>query len=133
MVDYRWRATKTIDFIQKFYLYLTMKDRLTYHLSNCLSWSFVLMRFYTLNWETKIWIRAISNIHAGRRFPIPALEFYALHHGSMYWITLKSGALVTTRNPSTHLHVAEVWCRPTADSRTALVTQLKLAFHFGFF
>ena len=42
---------------------------LTYYLRICLSCSFVLTRFCTLNWVTKILMRAISNVHAGRRFP----------------------------------------------------------------
>jgi len=64
---------KTIDFIQKFNLYIIMKEGLllTYHLSSCLSWSFILMRFCTLNWVAKILMRVISYIHAGRRFPTP--------------------------------------------------------------
>jgi len=31
------------------------------------------MRFCTRNWITKILMRTISNVHAGRRFPTPAL------------------------------------------------------------
>jgi len=46
---------------------------LTYYLSIRLSWSFVLTRFCNLNWVTKILMQAISNDHAGRRFPTPAI------------------------------------------------------------
>ena len=38
------------------------------------SWSFVLTRCCVLTWETKILMRAISNVHAGCRFPNPALN-----------------------------------------------------------
>jgi len=49
------------------------------YLSTCLSWGIVMMGSCALNWVTKILMRAISNVHAGRiwsagrRFPIPAL------------------------------------------------------------
>ena len=42
-----------------------------------LSWSFVLTWFSTLNWVTKILMRAISNVHASRRFSIPDLLNFA--------------------------------------------------------
>jgi len=47
---------------------------LTDYISTYLSWSFVLMRCCALTWVTKILMRAISNVHAGRRFPL--LVFY---------------------------------------------------------
>jgi len=43
-------------------------------LGTCLSWSFVLMQRYSLIQLTKILMRAISNVHVGRRFPTPALD-----------------------------------------------------------
>jgi len=49
-------------------------------LSTCLSRSFVLTRFPTLNWLKKILMQPISNVHAGRicpvgrRFPTHALD-----------------------------------------------------------
>ena len=42
-------------------------------LSTCLSWSFVSTWFCTLNWVTEMLMRAVSNVHAGRRFLTPAL------------------------------------------------------------
>jgi len=60
--------------ILRFYFYLIMRDGgflLHPNLSTCLSWSFVLTWFCTINWLTKILMRAISNVHAGRRFPTP--------------------------------------------------------------
>jgi len=42
-------------------------------LSTCLSWSFVLTQCWTLTRVTKILMRAIWNVHAGRRFPTPDL------------------------------------------------------------
>jgi len=38
-------------------------------LSPCLSWSFVLTQCWSLHRVTKILIRAISNVHAGRIWP----------------------------------------------------------------
>jgi len=63
----------TIVFNLKFYLYLTTRDRgFLWHtiltdrrfclLSTCWPWSFVLTRSCTLNWLTKILMRAISNV-----------------------------------------------------------------------
>ena len=78
-VHYLWRAAKSIYFILKFYLYQKEWLLMTYYLSTCLSRSFVLTRWCTLTWVTKIMLRAISNVHAGRigpaarRFPTPAL------------------------------------------------------------
>jgi len=46
---------------------------LTYYLSTCLSWSFVLTRCCTLNWVTKILMWAMLNVHTGCRFPTPGL------------------------------------------------------------
>ena len=67
--------------ILKFYLCLTMRDggfllRLT--VSTWLSWSFVLTWFCTLNRVTKMIMRAMSNIHGGRRFPTPLLTWYQM-------------------------------------------------------
>jgi len=42
---------------------------LNYYLSTCFSCSFVLTRCCTLTWITKILVRVISNIHAGRIYP----------------------------------------------------------------
>jgi len=73
----------TIDFNLKYYFYLNTRIRgLLWHaaLSICLSRSFVLTRFCTLNWVMKIPMRALSNVHAGhiwptgRRFPILDLK-----------------------------------------------------------
>ena len=44
----------------------------------CLSWSFVLTRCCTLTWVTKILMTAISNVHASRRFPTPALQHVSI-------------------------------------------------------
>jgi len=68
MVDYRWRAAKTIDLTQKLNIYLAegLGILLTYHLSICFARSFVLKRFCTPNWVTKFLMGAISNVHAGR-------------------------------------------------------------------
>ena len=41
-----------------------------YYLSACLSWSFVLTRSYTQTLVTKILMRAISNVHTGRIWPV---------------------------------------------------------------
>jgi len=41
-------------------------------------WASFLTRFYTLNRLTKILMRAMSNVHAGRRFPIPDLCPHAI-------------------------------------------------------
>ena len=43
---------------------------LTNHRSTCSSWSFVLMRCCALTWVTKNLMRAISNVHAGRIWPM---------------------------------------------------------------
>jgi len=45
---------------------------MTYYLSTRLSWRFALTRFCILNWVTKLLMRAMLNVHAGRRFPTPA-------------------------------------------------------------
>jgi len=45
----------------------------------------------------------------------------------------KSGALFPTRNSYTQLYAAKLGYMPTANSRTVLITQLKLAFRFGGF
>jgi len=42
---------------------------LGYYLGTCLLWSFVLTRCCVLPWVTPSLMRAISNVHAGRRFP----------------------------------------------------------------
>ena len=63
-----------------FFTYLPEEEwlLLTYYLSTCSSWSFVLTRGCTLTWRSKILMRSISNVHAGRiwparrRFPTPA-------------------------------------------------------------
>jgi len=47
---------------------------LTYCRHVHLSWSFVLSRFCVLTWVTKILMRDILNILAGRRFPTTAFE-----------------------------------------------------------
>jgi len=63
----------TTDFILKFYFYLDMRyGGFLLHptLSTCLSWSFVLAWFCTLNWVTKILMQAIPNVHAGRIWPM---------------------------------------------------------------
>ena len=44
-----------------------------------------------------------------------SIAFYTLHYGSVR-------RLVPSRNSSTHLYVAKLQCRPTADSRTALAS-----------
>ena len=41
----------------------------TDYISTCLPWSFVLTRCCALSWVTKILMRAISNVHAGRIWP----------------------------------------------------------------
>jgi len=72
---------------------------LTYYLSTCLSWSFLLRRCCALVWVTKILMRTISNIHvdciwpAGRRFTTPDLCDHACT------VSLKTWALLLcTRN-----------------------------------
>ena len=84
IVHYRWRTTKTIDFILKFYLYLTMRK------SDFSSLTLLVPAhgtFYTMlycNFGNKILLQAISNVHtghiwpAGHRFPIPDLNFHPL-------------------------------------------------------
>jgi len=47
-----------------------------------------------------------------------------------YLFTLKLWSLVPTRNSNTNLHDAKLGYNTTADSPTALVTQLRLAFRF---
>jgi len=75
IVHYRcWRAATSINFILKNIFFIWLSGRVTlftYYLRTCLSWSFVLTRCCTLTWVTKILMRAISNVHAGRRFPSP--------------------------------------------------------------
>ena len=51
---------------------------LTYYVSTCVSWNFVLTRCCTLTWVTKIMMRTISNLHAGRRFPNPGAGVFKL-------------------------------------------------------
>jgi len=75
IVHYRWWAAKSVDFILKFYLiYEEEWLLLNYYLSTCLSCGFVLTWCCTLTSVTKILVRAISNVHAGRRFPTPSLD-----------------------------------------------------------
>jgi len=57
---------------------------LSYYLSTCLSWSFVLRWFCTLIWVTKILMRAMSNVHAGRRFHTPGFNYNIFKHSSLY-------------------------------------------------
>jgi len=47
---------------------------LTYYPIICILWSFVLTRCCTPTWVKKILMRAISDVHAGCKFPIPALN-----------------------------------------------------------
>jgi len=69
-VHYRWRAAISIEFILKFYLHLTMrKSDFSWFAKYLLIMSFFLTRCCTLTWVMKIMLRAISNVHAGRRFP----------------------------------------------------------------
>ena len=68
-----WLAAKSNNFILKFDLYLE-RGRVTslelgYYLGTCLLWSFVLTRCCALTWVTQILMRAISNVHTGRRLP----------------------------------------------------------------
>ena len=76
IVHYRRRAAKSINFVLIFYRYPTMrKSGFSWlYLTTCVSWSFVLTRCCTLTWVTKILMRAISNVHAGRRFPAPVVK-----------------------------------------------------------
>jgi len=54
-----------------------------------------------------------------------SIAFHTLHYGSVR-------DLVPSRNSFTHLYVANLRCRHTAGSRTALATALKLLFRFCF-
>ena len=66
---------KINDFILKFYLYPTEEKwlLLNYYLSTCLSCSFVLTGCRAITWVTKNLVQAITNVHAGCRFPIPVV------------------------------------------------------------
>jgi len=75
IVHYRWRGTKPIICIQKFCLYLTTVwgrvtslDLLSKYLV-IMEIRFDAMLYSTLTWVTRILVRAISNVHGGRRFP----------------------------------------------------------------
>jgi len=52
------------------------------------------------------------------------IAFYTLHYTSI-------NRLVPSRNSSTHLYVAKLQHRQTADSQTTLATALKLVFRFN--
>jgi len=80
IMQYRWRNAESNNFILKLYpvRLINYEDErlpLLYCLSTCLSWSFVTTWSYTLTWLTKILMPAISNVHAGRRFATPGLEY----------------------------------------------------------
>jgi len=53
------------------------------YISTCLSWSFVLTRCCALTWVTKIRMRDISNVNAGRRFSIAV--FLLIYLGDEWW------------------------------------------------
>ena len=75
IAEWRLRAQKLINLILKFYLYLSKENKerklcqtsLDYCLRVCLSWGFVLTRSCVLTWVTKILMRNILGVHAGRR------------------------------------------------------------------
>jgi len=84
ILHYHWRAVKSINFIPKFYLYLTIRKYVcswltiqvpAYHRASFLRDAVALI------YVTKILMRAISNVQAsriwppGRRFFTPALEY----------------------------------------------------------
>ena len=66
---------------------------LTYCLPVCLSCDFVWMWYCILTWVMKILVRAILNVHTGRRFPIPVpqcspkatLSIVLHHHCLVQW------------------------------------------------
>ena len=77
IVNYRWRAAKINQFHSKILPLYKCEEEwllLPYYLITCLSRSFVLTWCCTLTSVTKIWMRAISNLHAGRRSPTPCFS-----------------------------------------------------------
>jgi len=66
IVEYCWGGHKEINFILKLSLYCVEWEilYLTYCLSICLSWSFILMQRCVLSHVTKILMQAILNVHA---------------------------------------------------------------------
>jgi len=77
IVHYCWRAAYNNWFHPKILPLSNYEEvwlLLTYYLSTCLSWSFVLTWCCTLTWVTEILMWVISNVHASRRFPTPGFH-----------------------------------------------------------
>jgi len=62
------------------------------------------------SWVTKILMRAISNVHAGRRFPTPALQYVVLRQRVELKICYFVGQLCSGERRSATISGTRVWC-----------------------
>ena len=106
------------NFILKFYLYLPKGNKkskyakqrerllLAYCICVCLSRSFVLTLCCVLIWVTKILMRAMLNVHAGRKFPTTAI--WGNRQEQNCWTPLHARRLFT-RKDNAIIHVIQVF------------------------
>ena len=84
--------------------------------------------------ETLVWKQEYDVTNSTHQIQMTAIRYWmdpSLWKFSAYGTAVRS--ISPTRNSSTYLYVAKLQCRPTADSRTALVARLKLFFRFAGF